>query len=179
MSSDAWMKVEELVDRFYSEVLSRAGRTKNRKSNLLYQALIGDASKLSRLERSLVTLLGDYSPRFFALFFESVSPLEPPFDFYGVLRGSEYCVKAVSGDDAFNDPTAKAVAEASERYPRPVILTLQGKYFTPKRVGKAVWYPASASWKIVAGQGAYRRFRDVVYKVAFRYRNKVWVALKS
>ena len=51
MSSDAWMKVEELVDRFYSEVLSRVGRTKNRKSNLLYQALIGDASKLSRLER--------------------------------------------------------------------------------------------------------------------------------
>ena len=179
MSSDAWMKVEELVDRFYSEVLSRVGRTKNRKSNLLYQALIGDASKLSRLERSLVTLLGDYSPRFFALFFESVSPLEPPFDFYGVLRGSEYWVKAVSGVDAFNEPTAKAVAEASERYPKPVILTLQGKYFTPKRVGKAVWYPASASWKIVAGRGAYRRFRNVVYKVAFSYRNRVWKELKS
>jgi hypothetical protein len=179
MSSDAWAEVEELVSRFYMDVLSRVGRTKNRKSNLLYQALIGDASKLSRLERSLVTLLGDYSPRFFAVFFESASPLNPPFDFYGVLRGSEYWVKAASGDDAFNDPTAKAVAEASERYPRPVILTLQGKYFTPKRVGKAVWYPASASWKIVAGQGAYRRFRDVVYRVAFSYRNKVWRALKS
>jgi len=179
MSSDAWMKVEELVDRFYSEVLSRAGRASEGRSNLLYQALIGDASKLSRLERLTVTILGRYAPRFFALFFESVSPLEPPFDFYGVLRGSEYWVKAVSGVDAFNEPTAKAVAEASERYPKPVILTLQGKYFTPKRVGKAVWYPASASWKIVAGRGAYRRFRNVVYKVAFSYRNRVWKELKS
>jgi hypothetical protein len=176
---DPWEEVERLVDQFYSEVLSRAGRASEGRSNLLYQALVGDASKLSRLERLTVTILGRYAPRFFAVFFESVSPLEPPFDFYGVLRGSEYWVKAVSGDEAFNNHTARAVADASERYPKPVILTLQGGYFEPRAVGRAVWYSAPASWRFVAGEGAYRRFRDVVYETASACRSRLWEELKA
>jgi hypothetical protein len=178
-SADPWSEVERLVDRFYADVLTRVSRVREGRSNLLYQALVGGASKLSRLERTAVTILGRYAPRFFMPFFSVVRPLEPPFDFYGVLRGVEYWVKVVSGEDAFNDPTARAVAEASTRYGRPVILTLQGRFFEPRTVGRAVWYSAPASWRFVAGEGAYRRFTEVVYRVAQAYRDRVWGLLKE
>jgi hypothetical protein len=167
------------VHQYYADVLSRVGRVRESRSNLLYQALVGGASRLSRLERIAVTILGRYAPRFFTPFFTVIRPLEPPFDFYGVLRGSEYWVKVVCGEGAFNDPTARVVAEASGRYPKPVILTLQGRFFEPRTVGRAVWYSAPASWKLVAGEGAYRRFTEVVYRVASKYRDRVWGLLKE
>jgi hypothetical protein len=177
--TDPWSEVERLVDRYYADVLSRVSRVRESRSNLLYQALVGGASRLSRLERTAVTILGRYAPRFFAPFFTVVRPLEPPFDFYGVLRGSEYWVKVVCGEDAFNEPTVRAVAEASTRYEKPIILTLQGRYFEPRTVGKATWLSAPASWRFVAGEGAYRRFADIVYRVAQSYRDRVWGLLKE
>jgi hypothetical protein len=177
--TDPWEEVERLVDQYYADVLARVSRVRSGRSNLLYQALVGGASRLSRLERVAVTILGRYAPRFFTPFFAVVRPLEPPFDFYGVLRGVEYWAKVVSGEEAFNEPTARVVAGASERYPRPVILTLQGRFFEPRVVGRAVWHSAPASWRLVAGEGAYRRFVDIVHRVASKYRDRVWGLLKE
>jgi hypothetical protein len=84
-------------------------------------------------------------------------------------------VKVVSGDKAFNSSVRARVAEASAAYSNPVILTLQGRYFRPVRVGKALWLSAPASWRFVTGDAeAYRRFAQIVFSVARRYRDRVW-----
>jgi hypothetical protein len=56
-------------------------------------------------------------------------------------------------------------------------VTLQGEYFKPRSIGKAVWYPPQLSWKLVTGEDSYRVFVDTVYKVATKYRDLVWKTL--
>lgn len=182
MSERAWAQVEAAVERYYSDLLSRLrrGRLEGRRPNVFFAALVGKgASRLSSLERTGVTLLGQYAPEFFKPFFSDVKPLPAPFDFYGVLRGREYYVLVVSGPDAFNRVTEEYVAEASTRYERPVILTLQGPYFAPRQVGRAEWLPAAKSWEVVAGRGAYQRFRDIVYEKGRACREEVWRLLRE
>jgi len=182
VSQDKWVEVGRLVDEFYSRLVSSLSKEslRSRRSNLFYTALVGGAYQLSRLERSLVTMLGNYAPKFFTIFFEDVKELPPPFDFSGVIWGRKYWVKVVSGDEAFNKPTRDHVASESELYDNPIILTLQGEYFESVEVGRAVWLSAPSSWKFVTGEsGAYKKFRDIVYAVAMKYRNKVWEVLKQ
>lgn len=182
MSERAWAQVEEAVERYYSDLLSRLrrGRLEGRRPNVLFAALVGKgASRLSSLERTAVTLLGQYAPEFFKPFFADVEQLPAPFDFRGALRGREYHVLVVSGPDAFNRVTEDHVAEASLRYGNPVILTLQGPYFEPRRVGRAEWLPAPRSWELVAGRGAYQRFRDIVFEKGRARRDEVWRLLRE
>jgi hypothetical protein len=181
---DRWSVVEELVDEFYrrlvSELKSSEGELRARRSNVFYEALVGRrVAQQSRLERLAVTLLGEYAPRFFRVFFEKTVTLPPPFDFYGVLDDREYWVKVVSGSNALNSAERELVRRESEKYGNPVILTLQGEYFKPRIIGKATWYPPQLSWKLVAGEGAYRAFIDTVYKVAGKYRDEVWKLLQG
>ena len=181
---DRWSVVEELVDEFYrrlvSELKSGEGELRARRSNVFYEALVGRrVAQQSRLERLAVTLLGEYAPRIFRVFFEKTATLPPPFDFYGVLDDREYWVKVVSGSNALNSAERELVRRESEKYGNPVILTLQGEYFKPRIIGKATWYPPQLSWKLVAGDGAYRTFIDTVYKVAGKYRDEVWKLLQG
>jgi len=181
-AGDAWEQVARAADRFYADVLSRlrGGRLEGRASNIFYSALVGRAvSRQSSLERTVVTLLGYHAPEFFKPFFRDVRPLPAPFDFYGVLRGAEYYVKVVSGGDAFNKVTEEYVADCSTQYESPIILTLQGPYFEARWVGRAPWLSAPASWKLVAGPGAYARFRGIVFEAARRYRGEVWELLRG
>jgi hypothetical protein len=182
-TADKWRVVEELVDEFYRRLVSElksegVSELRARRSNVFYEALVGRrVAQQSRLERVTVTLLGEHAPRFFRVFFEKTTTLPPPFDFYGVLDGREYWVKVVSGSNALNSTERELVRRESEKYGNPVILTLQGEFFKPRIIGKTTWYPAQLSWKLVAGEGAYRAFIDTVYKVAGKYRDEVWKLL--
>jgi len=142
--------------------------------NLLFLALAGRAGAVNaRAERICDTILGDFAPDLFKPFFAAVKPVPKPFDFSGLLRGEEHTVKVVSGKRAFNSSVRRAVEEASLRHIRPVILTVQGDYFEPRQVGKATWYSAPASWRMVAGEGGYRTFRDIVFEEARAFRDSV------
>jgi hypothetical protein len=182
-TADKWRIVEELVDEFYRRLLSELRSNSDistRRSNVLYEALVGGrAARQSRLERIVVTLLGEYAPRFFRVFFEKTVALPPPFDFYGVLGDREYWVKVVSSSNALNSAERELVRRESEKHRNPVVLTLQGEYFKPRVVGRATWYPPQLSWKIVAGEGAYRVFVGTVYRVASKYRDEVWRILQE
>ena len=172
---DKWPLVEKLVDELYNALVHRVSERKVDRSNVFYIALVGRASVQSRIERTLVTLLGEYAPRIFMLFFSSTRELPPPFDFQGELRGTTLQVKVVSGEHAFNSSVRNRVARESAKYSNPVILTLQGHYFTPVRVGKAMWLSAPSSWRAVTGDAeAYKTFTSVVFRVAKKYRDVVW-----
>jgi len=171
----AWARVREVVRKCFERVdRALTEDALSEPPNILFLALAGRVGAVNaRAERICDTILGSYAPDFFKPFFEHVQPLTKPFDFSGLLRGREYSVKVVSGERAFNSAVRRAVADASASYRSPVILTVQGGYFEAKRVGRAVWYSAPASWRMVAGEGAYRRFRDIVFEEARRYRDSI------
>jgi hypothetical protein len=181
MSEERWVLVEKTVEVFYQDVLKRlrARSTLERKTNIFLHAIAGRASNISKLERTIVTMLGDYAPRIFRIFFDDTKDLDPPFDFHGWLRDRELWVKVVSSGEAFNKVVREYVEHESYKYREPVILTLQGDYFDPVRVGRAIWYSPQTSWYIVAGEGSYKRFRDIVYKTASKYRDEIWSFLKE
>jgi len=169
-------RVEALVRGLYDAVFSNIGFDSLREEeNLFVRALTGrEGNVYARLERSLVTMLGSYAPRFFQVFFTNVSQLKPPFDFEGELRGKVYQVKVVTGDRAFNSTLRDRVSMESFKYPNPIILTLQGRNFQPQLIGKAPWYSAYESWNFVTGEPwAYRQFRDIVFEVAREYRSRI------
>jgi len=118
------------------------------------------------------------APEFFRPFFQGAEDAPEPFDFRGTLRGRLYVVKVVTGPRAFNSTLRRRVEEASYDLPaavEPVVLTLQGPYFEPEEVGRAVWLSAPSSWKLVTGEsGAYRAFRDVVFEEARRWRERAF-----
>ena len=171
----AWMRVREVVRKCFDRVdEALSEHALSDPPNLLFLALAGRAGAVNaRAERICDTLLGNYAPEFFKPFFAAVKPLPKPFDFTGLLRGKEYTVKVVSGEKAFNSSVRKTVEEASFRYVNPVILTVQGGYFEARTVGKAVWYSAPASWKMVAGAGSYNTFKRIVFEEAKTVRESV------
>jgi len=167
--------VRAAVRRVYGDALrSLDGADLEEEENLFFRALVGKyGNAYARLERTLVTLAGNRAHEFFRPFFSDVRDLEKPFDFEGELRGRVYQVKVVVGPKAFNSSVRRTVEEASLRYGNPVILTLQGGYFVPERVGRALWLSAPASWRMVTGEpGAYRAFRDLVFEEARNWRNR-------
>ena len=178
---DKWVLVEKIVESFYKDIVKRlkARSTLERKTNIFLHAVVGRASNISKLERTIVTVLGDYAPMIFRVFFEDTKNLDPPFDFHGWLRDRELWVKVVSSDEAFNKAVRELVEHESYKYREPVILTLQGDYFDTRKIGRAVWYSPQTSWYIVAGEGSYKRFRDIVYNVASRYRDEIWSLMKE
>ena len=179
MAASTWAQVEAVLGEYYSRLVELVCRGAiSYRSNLLVEALAGGAMRFSRLERVAVTLLGEYSPRVVAPFFSGTRPLEKPFDFEGFLGGRLYSVKVVSGEDAFNSTMRRAVEEASWRHENPVVLTLQGNYFKPRVLGKARWYSAPSTWKMLAGEGGYGEFRAIVYKAAAAHRDALWRCLK-
>jgi uncharacterized membrane protein YgcG len=184
--NDRWKRVEATLDEFYRHVLDIlvSSRLEQKDSNIFYQAVVGKrVAFYSRIERVIVTELGTYAPMFFRPFFDSVSELNPPFDFKGYLNGKLYYVKVVAGDRAFNSSVKRTVEDASRDFRggsgNIVILTLQGKRFDPVRVGFATWYDAEASWRIVAGPNSYNVFRNMVYNVANKYREKIWNVIQK
>ena len=178
MSPDPWKTVEEVVNTVYKRTIEKIGERKNDYSNIFFSALIGRASIHSRIERSLVTLLGEYAPLFFKPFFANTRSLPPPFDFEGEINGFTYQVKVVSGDKAFNSAVRDRVARASFKYYKPIILTIQGEFFEPQLVGRAIWYSAPHSWWMIGGEGSYKRFINIVYNNALKYRDIVWSLIK-
>jgi len=173
------VQVRKMVRACFERVdASLSKRALSEPPNLLFLALAGWAGAVNaRAERICDTILGDFAPELFKPFFAAVRTVAKPFDFTGLLRGEEYTVKVVSGKRAFNSSVRRAVEEASHRCIRPVILTVQGDYFEPRQVGKAVWYSAPASWKMVAGNGAYRKFRGIVFEEARAFRKSVIVKI--
>jgi len=176
LTEACWFEIKKLVNEFYMDVLRSLSmdRLKNMNSNIFYSALVGKASQQSRLERTIVTKLGSYAPRFFMVWFKNASMLDPPFDFKGEIHGRTLYVKVVSSDKTFNSVEKKEVESQSNSYPDPVILTLQGSYFKPIRIGKAMWLSAPSSWKIVGGTGAYTIFIRIVSQEANKYREEIW-----
>lgn len=184
--NDKWKRVEMALDEFYRHVLNIlvSSRIEQKDSNIFYQAVVGKkVAFYSRIERVIVTELGDYAPRFFRPFFDNVSELKPPFDFMGYINGKLYYVKVVAGDRAFNSSVKRTVEDASRELRGSsgniVILTVQGKKFDPVKVGFATWFDAETSWRIVAGPNSYGVFRDLVYDVANRYREKFWDVIQK
>ena len=184
--NDKWKRVEVVLDEFYRHVLNIlvSSRLEQKDSNIFYQAIVGKKTAFySRIERVIVTELGDYAPRFFRPFFDNVSELKPPFDFMGYLNGKLYNVKVVAGDKAFNSSVKRTVEDASRELRGSsgniVILTVQGKKFDPVKVGFATWFDAETSWRIVAGPNSYNMFRNMVYDVANRYREKIWNVIQK
>ncbi|WP_288005847.1 hypothetical protein [Thermofilum sp.] len=184
--NDRWKRVEAALDDFYRHVLDIlvSSRLEQKDSNIFYQAVVGKkVAFYSRIERVIVTELGTYAPMFFRPFFDNVSDLNPPFDFKGYINGKLYYVKVVAGDRAFNSSVKRTVEDASRDFREGsgniVILTLQGKRFDPVKVGFATWYDAEASWRIVAGPNSYSVFRNMVYNVANRYREKIWNVIQK
>jgi len=171
----AWKQVRALVRECFDKVdKALSERALSEPPNLLFLALAGKAGAVNaRAERITDTLLGSYAPGFFKPFFAAVKPLPKPFDFTGLLRGKEYTVKCVSGKRAFNSSVRRTVEEASLRYVNPIVLTVQGGYFEARTVGKAVWYSAPESWRIVAGPGAYDLFKQIVFEEAKYYRESI------
>ena len=178
---ERWASVEKLVKGFYGEVARAVTeRVLEEKANIFFDALAGRVGRANaRAERVIVTMLGDWAPRFFEVWFLYPERLEKPFDFKGLLGGRVWSVKVVSGPDAFNSAQRRAVSEAALRLEKPVILTLQGGWF-PRRVvevetGAPVpWLSAPESWELVTGEkGAYRRFAGIVYRVAREHREVV------
>lgn len=143
--------------------------------NLFVLALAGRrANAYARLERLIVTMVGREAARLVAPFFTCIEPVEKPFDFRGVLRGREYTVKVVLSDQVFNSTLQRRVAEASPAHANPVVLTIQGDYFKPRRLGAAKWYSAHATWVLLTGErGAYAKFRSILFEVAEPYRRRV------
>jgi len=183
---DRWRRVEAVLDEFYRHVLDIlvSSRLEQKDSNFFYQAIVGKkVAFYSRIERVIVTELGEYAPRLFRPFFDNVSELKPPFDFMGYLNGRLYYVKVVTGDRAFNSSVKRTVEEAGRELRGSsgsiVILTVQGKKFDPVKVGFATWFDAETSWRIVAGPGSYGVFRDLVYDVANRYRERIWNVIQK
>jgi len=184
--NDRWKRVEAVLDDFYRHVLDIliSSRLEQKDSNIFYQAVVGKrVAFYSRIERVIVTELGTYAPMFFRPFFDGVSELNPPFDFKGYLNGKLYYVKVVAGDRAFNSSVRRTVEDASRDFRGGsgsiVILTLQGKRFDPVKLGFATWYDAEASWRIVAGPNSYNVFRNMVYDVANKYREKIWNVIQK
>jgi len=169
-------KIEGLVRQVFENALSNIGFESLRKEeNLFTRALMGrEGNVYARLERTLVTILGSYAPRFFEAFFTAVNRLTPPFDFEGELRGKVYQVKVVTGPRAFNSTLRDRVGVESLKYPNPIILTLQGEYFERQMIDRAVWMCSYDSWEFVTGEPyAYSTFRDIVYDVAREYRERL------
>jgi hypothetical protein len=172
---EPWVRVRLVVRECYKRIdESLTELTLAEPPNIIFLALAGWAGAVNaRAERICDTILGDYAPDFFKPFFTAVRPAPDPFDFTGLLRGEEYTVKVVSGKRAFNSKTRKAVEEASLEARRPVVLTVQGDFFPTRKLGEAAWYSAPASWKMVAGNGAYRVFRDIVFGEAQQFRDSI------
>ena len=167
--------IENIFKRVAHEVLEKdLGEP-----SLFVSALLGRVSLInSRAERLVVTLIGERAAEIVKPFFEFVEPVSHPFDFRGTLRrsGTEYVVKVVSGVKAFNSTTKKAVVNASYRYSRPVILTIQGSFgdVHVRELGRAKWYDGVATWSFLTGRGdAYREFVRMVYDTARPYRSKI------
>lgn len=178
----SWEVVRRLVQGCFEDIVSSlSGDVLRREENLFVRALTGRwGNSYARLERVAVTVLGNYAPRIFSVFFDGVEPLEKPFDFVGTLKrsGATFCVKAVTGSRALNSAQQRAVAEASVRLRNPHVLTLQGELFGERLVGRALWLDPVRSWRLVTGDPlAYRVFRDLVFEEAGRYRDKVYAVI--
>jgi hypothetical protein len=175
-------RIECFYEHFFSTVTVEDLDAKP--SNIFLKYLIGN-ERVNRFGLLLVTRLGDSreqcnAPAMIRIFFDGTRDLQPPFDFEGYLYGRKYQVKVVAGENTFNAPSRRDVIEASRAYVNPIILTLQGRYFKPKRLTeKLVWLSAPSTWKLIAGQGGYRRFQDVLYHVATGYRDRAWQLIKA
>jgi hypothetical protein len=180
-AGDPWEEVRKVVRQALADVESRLSAGKLLvPPSVFVRALFGSVGVVNaRAERICTTVVGEHAPRFFQPFFAGARPADEPFDFSGYLRGRRMTVKVVSGSRAFNTKMRRAVEEASYSFENPYILTVQGGYFQPRQVGAAVWLSAPASWKLVAGEGAYRRFLDIVYEEAKPYRARLVALLKS
>jgi len=169
-------RIEGLVRQIFEETIQSMGNDNARKEeNLFTRALLGlEGNVYSRIERSLVTILGHNAPRFFEIFFSDVEKLPAPFDFEGELRGDRYQIKVVTGPRVFNSTMRDVVATESLKYPRPIILTLQGEYFREEFLERALWMCSYDSWRFVSGEPyTYSIFRDIVFEVSREYRERL------
>ena len=186
VKADRWVLLENKIRCFYEHFFNdiTVEDLDEKASNIFLKYLIGN-DRVSRLGLLLVTRLGDSkeqcnAPAMIRIFFENTGELQPPFDFEGYLYGKKYQVKVVAGDNTFNASSRRDTIEASRAYSNPIILTLQGRYFKPKHLtDKLVWLSAPSTWKLIAGQGGYKRFKDVLYHVASSYRDRAWQLIKS
>jgi hypothetical protein len=186
MNSDRWELLRKTIQCFYDHFFSSVtvDALDEKASNIFLKYLIGN-DRVTRLGLLLVTRLGDSkeqcnAPAMLRIFFDKTRDLQPPFDFEGFLYGKIYQVKVVAGDNTFNASSRRDTIEASRSYSNPIILTLQGRYFKPKQLtDKLVWLSAPSTWKLIAGQGGYSRFQDILYQVAKSYRDKAWLLVKS
>ncbi|MCI4409391.1 MAG: hypothetical protein JHC26_09880 [Thermofilum sp.] len=184
--TDKWELLKRLIECFYEHFFNdvTVEDLDEKASNIFLKYLIGN-ERLSRLGSLLVTRLGDSkeqcnAPAMIRIFFDNVHNLQPPFDFEGILYGKSYQVKVVAGENTFNASSRRDTIDASRSYNNPIILTLQGRYFKPKHLTeKLVWLSAPSTWKLIAGQGGYKRFQDIVYQVASSYRERAWQLIKS
>lgn len=180
MSSWAF-SVERQLASIFDDVLAyiEANKTALRGvENYFFLALVGSrVNRYAKLERLIVTRVGNLAPLLFKQFFLHTREVEKPFDFQGILRRNmrEYTVKVVLSDQAFNSTTLRRVEEASRAYVNPIILTVQGERFDPRDVGAAKWLCAHDSWAFVTGElDAYRKVRDMIFQVAKPYRERIF-----
>ena len=184
--TDKWELLRKTIQCFYEGFFNDLSveDLDEKPSNIFLKYLVGN-ERVSRLGLLLVTRLGDSrekcnAPAMIRIFFENTRDLQPPFDFEGLLHGKMYQVKVVAGDNTFNASSRRDTIEASRSYSNPIILTLQGRYFKPKQLtDRLVWLSAPSTWKLIAGQGGYSRFQDILYQVAKSYRDRAWQLIKS
>ncbi|MCI4408420.1 MAG: hypothetical protein JHC26_04965 [Thermofilum sp.] len=184
--TDKWELLKNTIECFYEHFFENVTveDLDEKASNIFLKYVIGN-DRVSRFGLLLVTRLGDSkeqcnAPAMIRIFFDNVHNLQPPFDFEGTIYGKTYQVKVVAGENTFNASSRKDTIEASRSYSNPIILTLQGRYFKPKHLTeKLVWLSAPSTWKLIAGQGGYTRFQDVLYQVASRYRERAWQLIKT
>jgi len=184
---DQWDIVRRRVREFFSravaelESYSRQGRI-GAPVNLFFYSLGGrKPAVLSRFERIVVTILGEYCPYFIEPFTVQYLRADPPWSAYLKLRGGwEGYVRVVPAHNSINSVLKKEIVRAYNKNKRPArIYTIQGDDFDAREVAPGLlWYGPTDTWRQVTGDPAgYSRFKDIVFEVGREYRDRFWRAV--
>lgn len=187
--TDQWEVVRKRVRDFFSRVTSELERYSRYGKigapvNLFFYSLGGrKPAVLSRFERIVVTILGEYCPLFLEPFTLHYVRAEPPWSAYVRLKGGwEGYVRVVPAHNSINSVLKKEIVRKFSETRRPArVLTIQGDDFETRELAVGLlWYGPTDTWRMFTGDPAgYQRFRDIVFEVGREYRGRFWSAVEA
>ncbi|MEM1562876.1 MAG: hypothetical protein QXV75_07835 [Candidatus Bathyarchaeia archaeon] len=176
-------RVREFFSRVVAEleIYSSQGRI-GAPVNLFFYSIGGrKPAVLSRFERIVVTILGDYCPSFIEPFTAQYVRADPPWSAYVRLRsGWEGYVRVVPAHNSINSVLKKEIVRKYTQTKRPArVYTIQGEDFDAREIASGLaWFGPTDTWRHVTGDPAgYSKFKDIVFEVGRDYRDRFWRAV--